>query len=67
MQMLVTAIQLGTLDMPKYLGQVKAAIQATKTVAVVFKKHSKIELAKQAMSRIKIMTAEVEEVEANSK
>lgn len=65
MQMLVTAIQLGTLDMPKYLGQVKAAILATKTIAVVFKKNGRIELAKQAMSRIKIMTAEVEEVEAN--
>jgi hypothetical protein len=65
MQMLVTAIQIGTLDMPKYLSQVKVAIQDTKTVAVAFKKHGKMDLAKQAMTRIKIMTAEVEEVEAN--
>jgi hypothetical protein len=32
-------------------------------MALAFKKHAKLELARQAMTRIKIMTSEVQEVE----
>jgi hypothetical protein len=63
MQMLVTSIQMGTLNMTQYLLEVKDAIQKTKVMALAFKKHARLELARQAMTRIKIMTSEVQEVE----
>ncbi|KAJ3328667.1 hypothetical protein HDU91_004051, partial [Kappamyces sp. JEL0680] len=64
MNMLVTMIQLGKLNMPGYVKQVKESIAKTKATALEFKKQGKLELAKQAMVRIKLMSAEVEEVEA---
>lgn len=47
-----------------YINQVKNAIQTTKKQAVEFKKRGNMELAKKAMVRVKLMTAEVEEVES---
>ncbi|KAI8835669.1 hypothetical protein BJ741DRAFT_549668 [Chytriomyces cf. hyalinus JEL632] len=63
MNMLVTLVQLGTLTMPAYIANVKSSIAVTKKHALLFKTNNKIELAKQAMVRIKAMTEEVAEVE----
>ncbi|KAJ3313472.1 Coiled-coil and C2 domain-containing protein 1B [Boothiomyces sp. JEL0838] len=63
MNMLVTSIQLGALDMPMYLKQVKEAIALSKQQALHFKKIGRMDLASQAMARLKLMTAEVKEVE----
>jgi hypothetical protein len=43
---------------------VKQAIPATKQQALEFKKRGQLELAKKALVRVKLMTAEVEEVES---
>ncbi|KAH6568997.1 hypothetical protein BASA50_000445 [Batrachochytrium salamandrivorans] len=63
MNLLVTLIQLGKLTMEDYLAQVKACIATSRTTAIEFKRAGKMDLAKQALTRIKLMTAEVEEVE----
>ncbi|KAL2914184.1 hypothetical protein HK105_206275 [Polyrhizophydium stewartii] len=63
MNMLVTLVQLGKLSMEDYIGQVKASIAETKKAALDFKRAGRIDLAKQALMRMKLMTAEVEEVE----
>ncbi|KAJ3036005.1 Coiled-coil and C2 domain-containing protein 1B [Rhizophlyctis rosea] len=63
MNLLVTLVQAGSLTMSDYIKKVKEAITSTKSAALTFKKAGKLELAKQAMTRIKLMTDEVEEVE----
>ncbi|KAJ3050850.1 Coiled-coil and C2 domain-containing protein 1B [Rhizophlyctis rosea] len=63
MNLLVTLVQAGSLSMSDYVKKCKEAIASTKTAALTFKKAGKLELAKQAMTRIKLMTDEVEEVE----
>lgn len=76
--MLVMSIQLGNLDMPSknsplqtnrknlaYINQVKAALAHTKTIALQFKKGGRLDLAKKAMVRIKLMEGEISEVENN--
>ena len=63
MNMLVTMVQLGKLTMEGYIQQVKKSIVETKKMAIEFKHAQKLDLAKRAMTRIKLMTAEVEEVE----
>ena len=63
MNMLVTSIQIGALDMPRYLKQVKDAIVVTKKQALEFKKIGRMDLANQALIRFKLMTTEVQEVE----
>ncbi|KAJ3194955.1 Coiled-coil and C2 domain-containing protein 1A [Irineochytrium annulatum] len=63
MNMLVTNVQLGLLTMDDYIASVKIGIAACKKQALAFKHHGKMDLAKQAMKRIKLMTDEVEEVE----
>jgi hypothetical protein len=47
-----------------YLSQVKESIKVTKQQALEFKRNNKLDLAKRALVRVKIMTAEVEEAEA---
>lgn len=71
MNMLVTLIQLGKLDMNGfvminlgYIKQVKQSIIETKEMALIFKQASKLDLAKHAVVRIKLMTEEVAEVES---
>ncbi|KAJ3272381.1 Coiled-coil and C2 domain-containing protein 1B [Terramyces sp. JEL0728] len=63
MNMLVTSIQIGALDMPMYLKQVKDAMALSKQQALHFKKIGKMDLASQALVRLKLMAAEVKEVE----
>lgn len=64
MNMLVTSIQLGTMDMPGYLRLVKDSITKTKGIALAFKKGNRLDLAKKALVRVKMMTSEVDEVES---
>ena len=54
---------MGNLNMAQYISMVKDSIQKTKAMALQFKKLDRLELAKQAITRIKIMTVEVAEVE----
>ncbi|KAJ1554046.1 Coiled-coil and C2 domain-containing protein 1B [Cladochytrium tenue] len=63
MNILVTMVQLGSLTMPDYIASVKNSIAETKRFALAFKKHGRVDLARQAMMRIKTMSDEVEEVE----
>jgi hypothetical protein len=65
MNMLVTNIQLGILTLSAYLQQVKGGIVAAKAQALEFKKLGRLDLAKQALVRVKLMTQEVEEAEAS--
>jgi hypothetical protein len=46
-----------------YIAQVKQAIVANKQLALQFKKAGRMDLAKQALVRVKLMSQEVEEVE----
>ncbi|KAJ3138774.1 Coiled-coil and C2 domain-containing protein 1B [Physocladia obscura] len=64
MNMLITSVQTGTLTMDAYIASVKTCIATTKKQAFAFKDAGKLELTKQALTRIKIMTDEVQEVEA---
>ena len=63
MNMLVTLIQVGSLDMPGYCKMVNASIEEMKKAALVFKKAGKLDLAKQALVRVKLMTAEMADVQ----
>ncbi|RIA99742.1 hypothetical protein C1645_746568 [Glomus cerebriforme] len=61
--LLVIQVQTGQLTMDKYLDQVRASIISCKKLALVFKKAGKLEEAKKALGRSKIMESEVKEVE----
>ncbi|ORX79251.1 hypothetical protein K493DRAFT_342720 [Basidiobolus meristosporus CBS 931.73] len=63
MNMLVIQVQTGQLTMDGYLQQVREAIRSTKRLALIFKNHQNMELAKHALARIKTMSQEVEEAE----
>ncbi|KAI8827160.1 uncharacterized protein EV422DRAFT_28179 [Fimicolochytrium jonesii] len=63
MNMLVLRVQ-GGLSMDGYVNEVKKAIGETTRMAQAFKRAGKVELARQALMRVKWMRAEVEEVEA---
>ncbi|KAJ3007282.1 UNVERIFIED_CONTAM: Coiled-coil and C2 domain-containing protein 1B [Siphonaria sp. JEL0065] len=54
----------GQLKIDKYLEKVKESIVVTKKVALTFKTHGKVELARQALVRVKTMVDEVTETEA---
>lgn len=47
-----------------YIAKVKKSLEETKKLALVFKKAGKMDEAKKAMARIKLMTQEIEEVES---
>ena len=64
MQLLVLQVQMGKLTMDAYLAQVRQAITDTKSMAVQFKRGNKLDLAKRALARIKIMQDEVDEAAA---
>ena len=61
--LLVIQVQTGQLTMDKYLDQVRANITSCKKLALVLKKAGKLEEAKKALGRSKIMESEVKEVE----
>ncbi|KAI9001901.1 hypothetical protein BC832DRAFT_593754 [Gaertneriomyces semiglobifer] len=61
---LVLLVQTGGLSMERYVQDLEDAIKKTKTYAVEFKKGGRIEMAKKALKRVKIMQGEVDEVKA---
>jgi len=63
MSLLVIQVESGQLTMDQYIAQVKASILKHKKLALTFKGAGKLDGAKQALARSKIMEKEVKEVE----
>ncbi|KAG0255113.1 Coiled-coil and C2 domain-containing protein 1B [Actinomortierella ambigua] len=63
MQLLVVQVQSGLLTMDQYCARVKARMEKDKALALFFKKRQMILEAKKALGRLKIMQAEMKEVE----
>ncbi|ORX62391.1 hypothetical protein DM01DRAFT_1331816 [Hesseltinella vesiculosa] len=61
MNMLVIQVQTGILDMAGYLEQVQERMDRDRQLAILFKKHDRLDLAKTALTRKKIMQDELEE------
>ncbi|ORZ01909.1 hypothetical protein BCR42DRAFT_457377 [Absidia repens] len=64
MNMLVIQVQTGMLDMQQYLESVEKRMQRDRQLALVFKKHQRLDLAKLALARKKIMQDELDEAKA---
>lgn len=64
MNMLVIQVQTGILDMDTYLSNVQKRIDADRRLALIFKKHGRLDLAKAALTRKKIMQDELDEARA---
>ncbi|KAI8380898.1 uncharacterized protein BYT42DRAFT_564612 [Radiomyces spectabilis] len=64
MNMLVIQVQTGILDMATYLKAVQTRMDRDRQLALLFKKHQRLDLAKIALTRKKIMQDELEEAEA---
>ncbi|KAI8340454.1 hypothetical protein BC941DRAFT_417287 [Chlamydoabsidia padenii] len=64
MNMLVIQVQTGMLDMQTYLDKVEQRMNRDRQLALIFKKHNRLDLAKLALSRKKIMQDELEEAKA---
>ncbi|KAL9545413.1 hypothetical protein MBANPS3_007169 [Mucor bainieri] len=64
MNMLVIQVQTGILDMDTYLENVQKRMEADRRLAIVFKKHGRLDLAKAALVRKKIMQDELDEARA---
>ena len=64
MNMLVIQVQTGILDMDTYLENVQKRMDADRRLAIVFKKHNRLDLAKAALVRKKIMQDELDEARA---
>ncbi|KAI7865370.1 hypothetical protein BDF14DRAFT_1826434 [Spinellus fusiger] len=61
MNMLVIQVQTGMLDMETYLASVQTRMERDRQLAVIFKQHGKLGLAKEALLRKKMMQQELEE------
>jgi hypothetical protein len=64
MNMLVIQVQTGILDMDTYLENVQKRMEADRRLALIFKKHNRLDLAKAALVRKKIMQDELDEARA---
>lgn len=64
MNMLVIQVQTGMLDMETYLEQVQLRMEKDRQLALTFKKHNRLDLAKIALTRKKIMQDELNEARA---
>lgn len=64
MNMLIIQVQTGILDMETYLNDVEKRIEQDRRLALVFKKHNRLDLAKSALTRKKIMQDELNEARA---
>ena len=62
-QLLVVQVETGMLTLPAYINNVRGAIKSLKMLAIKFKRAGKLQEAKEALTRIKIMESEVREVE----
>ncbi|KAI8048582.1 hypothetical protein BDF22DRAFT_779163 [Syncephalis plumigaleata] len=63
LNMLVLQVQTGTLTLPAYIQNVRQSIEQTKRQALQFKRLNRMDKAREAMNRLKIMQQEVAEVE----
>ncbi|KAI9202214.1 uncharacterized protein BJ171DRAFT_426795 [Polychytrium aggregatum] len=63
MDMIVTLVSCGSLTMQGYVDKLKAAIPREKSNALKFKKAQKLDLARVALNRVKLMEGEVSEIE----
>ncbi|KAI9257469.1 hypothetical protein EDC94DRAFT_614519 [Helicostylum pulchrum] len=61
MNMLVIQVQTGMLDMNTYLENVQKRLESDRRLAIVFKKHHRLDLARAALVRKKIMQVELDE------
>ncbi|KAG1297605.1 hypothetical protein G6F66_002458 [Rhizopus arrhizus] len=64
MNMLVIQVQTGILDMETYLKDVEKRMEQDRRLALVFKKNNRLDLAKAALTRKKIMQDELDEARA---
>lgn len=64
MNMLVIQVQTGMLDMETYLKDVEKRMEQDRRLALVFKKNNRLDLAKAALTRKKIMQDELDEARA---
>ncbi|KAI9265020.1 hypothetical protein BDA99DRAFT_507483 [Phascolomyces articulosus] len=64
MNMLVIQVQTGVLDMDTYLSNVRKRMDRDRQLALIFKKHNRLDLAKIALARKKIMQDEIDEATA---
>jgi hypothetical protein len=64
MNMLVIQVQTGILDMNTYLDSVQKRMDQDRRLALIFKKHNRLDLAKSALVRKKIMQDELDEAKA---
>ncbi|KAI8884202.1 hypothetical protein K501DRAFT_248399, partial [Backusella circina FSU 941] len=64
MNMLVIQVQTGLLDMETYLSNVQKRMDEDRQLAIIFKKFNRLDLAKAALVRKKIMQDELEEARA---
>ncbi|KAI8140121.1 hypothetical protein BJV82DRAFT_228737 [Fennellomyces sp. T-0311] len=64
MNMLVIQVQTGVLDMDTYLQNVRKRMDQDRQLALIFKKHNRLDLAKVALTRKKIMQNEIDEATA---
>ncbi|KAJ3335316.1 hypothetical protein HDU93_005815 [Gonapodya sp. JEL0774] len=63
MQILAVMVQTGKLEMPDYSKQLASAITEAKSSALQFKRAGRVDYAKKALERAKIMEKEMAEVE----
>lgn len=64
MNMLVIQVQTGMLDMNTYLENVQKRMENDRRLAIIFKKHNRLDLARAALVRKKIMQDELDEARA---
>ncbi|CAO3670619.1 unnamed protein product [Rhizopus stolonifer] len=64
MNMLVIQVQTGMLDIETYLKDVEKRMEQDRRLAIVFKKNNRLDLAKAALARKKIMQSELDEARA---
>lgn len=64
MNMLVIQVQTGMLDIETYLKDVEKRMEQDRRLAIVFKKNNRLDLAKAALTRKKIMQSEIDEARA---
>lgn len=64
MNLLVIQVSTNQLSMEEYLQKLKVGIEEERKFALYFKRKGKLDLAKKALQRSKIMKQEIEEAES---
>ncbi|KAI9591033.1 hypothetical protein BDF19DRAFT_417542 [Syncephalis fuscata] len=63
LNMLVLQVQTGALTLPTYIQSVRQCADQTKQQAILFKRSNRMDKAREALNRLKIMQQEIAEVE----